>query len=98
MPYEGCSRLGYAAATTRTRMRPSVIELEPTLVDGHVPAAVRAERRPVPPRPAIAKTQAGEAGHEVELGRPRVAHVSRDHRHAVRPDDELLHGHRLRGG
>nr|WP_203453765.1 GTP-binding protein [Jiangella aurantiaca] len=43
------------------------------LVDGHVLGALSGERAAVPAGPAVAQPQSGDAGHQVQLGRPRVA-------------------------
>src|SRR5690349_13908479 len=68
------------------------------LVDRDVPSAPRADLGALPVAPAVAEPEAGEAGHEVELGGPGVADLDRveadlavaDH-HVLAPE-ALAHG------
>src|SRR4051812_6047717 len=53
-------------------------QLRGLLPDGDVLAALVGERRAVPVLPAVTQPQAGDAGHEVELGGPHVAEGHRE--------------------
>jgi hypothetical protein len=66
------------ASTRRRRARSSAAE------DGHVQPAVGGERFTGPPAPTFAQAKAGEARHQVELTRPRVATDDRIHGDATR--------------
>src|SRR5882757_9488725 len=50
----------------------------------------RRECLPAPAGPAVAQAQPGELGHQVELGRPRVAQPHRQQSDAVRAQRHVL--------
>ena len=48
-------------------------------VDGNVACAVRLELRLLPIRPPRFEGKTGKSCHEIQLGRPYVAHLNREH-------------------
>src|ERR1039458_9374503 len=60
------------------------------LVDAHVPPAICVERFVPPSAPTYFEAQAGESGHQVELGRIRQSESDRVQCHTVDADAHVV--------
>src|SRR6185503_20980134 len=75
-----------------------VRRLTGALVDRYVSAARGPEGLAAPAAPPLAQAQAGQARHQIELRRPRVADVDRVQLRAAVGDDDLVRVHLLGDG